>query len=166
MKVQETPSELTKTSAFFSLVRHPLKLKLYFLANLPAAFFCGLKVQHADPGSCTVSVPYFWVTKNPFHSTYFACLSMAAELSTGILAKAKLYRQAPRMSMLITQMKGTYYKKQPGTPFLPARAGQKLGMPSIEPLPPVRHRKLLYVRTAGVRAATRWQLFGLRGRSK
>ena len=31
--------------------------------------------------------------QNPFRSTYFACLSMAAEMSTGVLAMAHLYKK-------------------------------------------------------------------------
>jgi hypothetical protein len=104
-------------TAFFSLVNHPLKLKVYLLANLPSAFFSGLKVMQASAQSCTVSVPYKRFTKNPFRSTYFACLSMAAELSTGVLAMAGVYQRKPSVSMLITGMEAVFYKKATGLTF-------------------------------------------------
>ena len=98
-------------SAFFSLVNHPIKMKLYLLSNLPSAFFSGLKVVQATEQSCTVSIPFKNFTKNPFRSTYFASLSMAAELSTGVLAMANVYKQKPAVSMLLPCLEGRFYKK-------------------------------------------------------
>ncbi|HVG41559.1 MAG TPA: hypothetical protein VM888_08095, partial [Chitinophagaceae bacterium] len=68
---------------FFELIKSPLKFKLFMLQKLPAALFSGLAVKSITEEECTVSVPYKWFTQNPFRSTYFACLSMAAEMSTG-----------------------------------------------------------------------------------
>ena len=101
-------------AAFFSLINHPVKFRLYLLKNLPAAYFSGLKITHAEKASCRVTIPYKWFTKNPFRSTYFACLSMAAELSTGVLAMAHLYKQKPAVSMLVTGIEGKFYKKGTG----------------------------------------------------
>ena len=103
-----------QTAAFFSLINNPFKLKLYLLKNVPAAYFSGLKVKEANPSSCTVSIPFKWFTKNPFRSTYFACLSMAAELSTGILAMAQVRGRKPSLSMLVTGIEGKFYKKVTG----------------------------------------------------
>ena len=49
--------------------------------------------------------------QNPFRSTYFACLSMAAEMSTGALAMAHLYKSDPPISMLVTKVESEYFKK-------------------------------------------------------
>lgn len=99
------------TTAFFSFVNHPLKFKLYLFQNLPAALLSGVRVVQASDESCTVSVPYKHFTRNPFRSTYFACLSMAAELSTGLLVMANVYGRKPTVSMLITGMEGNFLKK-------------------------------------------------------
>jgi len=101
--------------SFFDLTRSPLKLRLYLLANLPAAFFSGLRITSADAGQCIVTVPYRWSTRNPFRSTYFACLSMAAEMSTGILAMACVYKSNPRVSMLVTGLEAGFTKKATGS---------------------------------------------------
>ena len=101
-------------AAVFSLIGHPLKFRLYLLKNLPAAYFSGLKIVQADAASCTVSVPFGWATQNPFRSTYFACLSMAAEMSTGLLAMGHVYKRKPAVSMLVTGMEGKFYKKATG----------------------------------------------------
>ena len=106
-------------NSFLKLIRSPLKVKLFLLTKLPSAFFAGLKIPEADEHHCVVTVPYRWFTKNPFKSTYFACLGMAAEMSTGVLAMANIYKRTPRVSMLVVQAESTYFKKATGiTRFL------------------------------------------------
>jgi hypothetical protein len=96
---------------FIQLVKHPVKFRIYLLSRLPSAFFSGVRIREMDGGACRVSVPYKWFSKNPFHSTYFACLSMAAEMSTGALAMAHLYKHDPPVSMLVVKMEANYFKK-------------------------------------------------------
>ena len=103
------------TRLFLNLVRHPIKYRLYLLTRLPSAFFSGLRVVKAEEDHCTVSIPFKWFTKNPFRSTYFACLSMAAEMSTGVLAMAHVYRRQPHISMLVTRIEAEFLKKAVGT---------------------------------------------------
>lgn len=95
-------------------MKHPVKFRMFLLSKLPAAFFAGLKVKEADEKHCVVTVPYKWFTKNPFRSTYFACLSMAAEMSTGALAIAHLYKSDPPVSMLVIKVESEYFKKATG----------------------------------------------------
>jgi hypothetical protein len=99
---------------FFRLTQSPLKFRLYLLSKLPAAFFAGLRITEADTDHCVVTVPYRWSTRNPFRSIYFACLGMAAEMSTGILAMAGVYKSNPRVSMLVTGMEAQFTKKATG----------------------------------------------------
>ena len=102
------------SSSFFLLVNNPFKFRLYLLSKLPAAFVAGVRIKQCNEESCSVSVPFKWLTQNPFRSTYFACLSMAAEMSTGVLAMANLYKRTPKTSMLITSVESKYYKKATG----------------------------------------------------
>jgi hypothetical protein len=99
---------------FLQLVNSPFKFRLFLFYKLPSAFFCGVRVRHADENKCVVTVPYKWLSQNPFKSTYFACLSMAAEMSTGILAMAHLYQRKPAVSMLVLDVKGNFLKKAVG----------------------------------------------------
>lgn len=99
------------SNKFISLIKNPLKFRLFLLQKLPAAYFSGLKIMFIDDNRCEVSVPYKWFSKNPFQSTYFACLSMAAEMTTGILAMANIYNQKPKVSMLVVAIEGKFYKK-------------------------------------------------------
>jgi hypothetical protein len=99
---------------FYKLTSSPLKFRLYLLTKLPAAFFAGLRITKADADQCAVTVPYRWSTRNPFRSIYFACLGMAAEMSTGILAMAHVYKSNPPISMLVIGMEANFTKKATG----------------------------------------------------
>ena len=105
---------MSNTSQFLQLIKHPFKFKLYMLLKLPSAFFCGVRVVDADEKKCVVKVPFKWFSQNPFKSTYFACLSMAAEMSTGVLALAHIYKRQPSVSMLVLKVEGNFIKKATG----------------------------------------------------
>ncbi|MEO6548864.1 MAG: thioesterase [Ferruginibacter sp.] len=99
---------------FIQLTRHPIKFQIFLFSKLPSAFFSGVKVKYIDPSKSMVSVPYKWFSQNPFKSTYFACLAMAAEMSTGLLGMLHTYKNAPPISMLVVGLEGKYYKKATG----------------------------------------------------
>ena len=98
----------------FDLVRLPVKFRLFLLSKLPSAYFSGVRVRYVDEEKCVVTVPYKWFSTNPFRSTYFACLGMAAEMSTGVLAMAHTYKQSPPVSMLVLKVEGNFMKKAAG----------------------------------------------------
>jgi len=97
--------------AFIRLIKHPLQFRLFLLSKLPAAYFSGVRVKEMDEKRCVTTVPYKWLSKNPFRSTYFASLAMAAEMSTGALALAYLYKRKPSVSMLLVKLEADYFKK-------------------------------------------------------
>jgi hypothetical protein len=98
-------------SKFQQLISSKLKYSLFLLKNLPSAYFSGLKLVAVSEEKCSISVPFKWFSKNPFRSTYFACLSMAAEMSTGILALGNIYGVNPGVSMLVVNATSNFYKK-------------------------------------------------------
>ena len=100
--------------AFIRLMTSPLKFRAFLFAKLPSAFFAGVRVREMDERICRVSVPFKWFSQNPFRSTYFACLAMAAEMSTGSLAMAHIYQRKPAISMLVVNIYGEYHKKATG----------------------------------------------------
>src|SRR5215217_3906023 len=101
-------------TAFFQLMKNPLKFRMFLLSKLPAAYFAGLRLVEASPERCVVTVPFKWFTQNPFGSIYFACLSMAAEMSTGALAMAAIYKRPQKVSMLVVQSEAQFFKKAKG----------------------------------------------------
>lgn len=99
---------------FLNLARSPMKMGLFMFTKLPSAYFSGVRVKKIEPGMAEVTVPYKWFSQNPFRSTYFACQSMAAEMSTGLLAMMYLHKRKPAVSMLVLQVNGTFHKKATG----------------------------------------------------
>lgn len=102
------------TPDFIKTMRHPVRFRLFLFTKLPAAYFAGVRLREVDERSCRVTVPYKWLSQNPFRSTYFACLSMAAEMSTGALAMSHLYKIDPPVSMLVVKVESDYFKKATG----------------------------------------------------
>jgi hypothetical protein len=96
------------------LLRHPVKFRLFLLRKLPAAYFSGVRIKEIDEQHCAATIPFKWLTQNPFRSTYFASLSMAAELSTGVLALVHGFRRKPPVSMLVVKVESVYLKKAIG----------------------------------------------------
>ena len=105
---------MTTADNFIKLVKHPYKFKLFMLAKLPSAFFCGVRVKDLDAQQAIVIVPYKWFSQNPFKSTYFACLAMAAEMSTGLLGLMYIHQRKPAVSMLVISLQANYFKKATG----------------------------------------------------
>lgn len=105
---------MSAAAAFIKLVKHPLKSRLFLLTRLPSAFFSGVRIKELDEKKCVVTVPYKWFSQNPFRSTYFACLAMAGEMSTGALAMAYVYKRKPPVSLLVVNVHAEYYKKATG----------------------------------------------------
>ncbi len=108
---------------FIRQMKHPVKFRLFLFSKLPAAWFAGVRVREIDEKHCVVSVPFKWLSQNPFRSTYFACLSMAAEMSTGALAMAHLYRSNPPVSMLVVKVDSEYFKKATGRTYFHCEDG-------------------------------------------
>jgi len=105
---------MSNTAKFLQLINHRVKFRLFLLSKLPSAFFCGVRVRYADEKKVVTTVPYKWLSQNPFKSTYFACLSMAAEMSTGVLGLAHIYKRNPPVSMLVVNISGNFIKKAVG----------------------------------------------------
>ena len=110
---------------FIKLMKHPLKLRWFLLTKLPSAFFAGVRLKDIDEVKAVATVPYKWFSQNPFRSTYFACLSMAAELSTGTLAMSSIYKRQPPVSMLVVKVESEYYKKATGLSYFTCSDGLK-----------------------------------------
>lgn len=111
---------------FIQSMKHPVKFRMFLFLKLPAAFIAGVRIKYIDESKCLVTVPYKWLSQNPFKSTYFACLAMAAEMSTGALAMAHLFKRVPPVSMLVVKVNSDYYKKATGRTTFTCEDGQQL----------------------------------------
>ncbi|OYU55018.1 MAG: hypothetical protein CFE25_12905 [Chitinophagaceae bacterium BSSC1] len=93
---------------------HPVKFRFFLLQKLPSALIAGLKVQELSSLGAVITVKHKWLNQNPFRSMYFAVQSMAAEMSTGLLAFGQLYQRNPAVSMLVVGMEAKFHKKAVG----------------------------------------------------
>lgn len=96
-------------------MNRPSTFRLFLFLKLPLAFFVGLKVAFLTREKAVVSLPFKWLNKNPFGSMYFACLTMASELSTGLLVMNYINESEHLFSMLVTRVEGTFVKRGLGT---------------------------------------------------
>ncbi len=89
----------------------PFLMPAFMLVKLPLGLISGMRVRELEPERCATTIPYRWLTTNPFRSMYFAAQSMAAELSTGALALLAV-ELAPRpVAMLIVGLEAEFSKK-------------------------------------------------------
>lgn len=113
-------------AAFEQLTRNRFRFNLFLLYKLPAAYISGVRLRNLSPDWASTTVPFKWLSQNPFRSTYFACQAMAAELSTGILAMAYTHQLTPSVSMLVTRVEGRFYKKASERLRFECHDGQRL----------------------------------------
>jgi len=99
---------------FIRRLQHPVLFRLYLLWKLPAAFFSGVRIREIDEQHCVVTVPYKWFSQNPFRSTYFACLAMAGEMSSGSLILVHVNDMPVKVSSLVVKFEASYFKKATG----------------------------------------------------
>ena len=109
-----TERSATTAQEFKKLVASPAKFRLFMLAKLPMGYMADLRVTALTDDRAVVTIPYKYLNKNPFNSIYFACLSMAAELSTGVLCMMHTYKSDPAVSMLVVHMDADFTKKAVG----------------------------------------------------
>jgi hypothetical protein len=96
---------------FQKIILHPIKFRFFLLQKLPAAWMAGLRMKKFEADEAAVTVTYKWLNQNPFKSMYFAVQSMAAEMSTGMLAFGQIFERYPLVSMLVVGMEAKFHKK-------------------------------------------------------
>ena len=109
-----------------------LLVKTISIFKLPMAFLAGLKIVHIDEELSKVSTRLTFLTKNHFRSTYFAVLSMAAELSTGLYALLFTTGVHPSVALIITGLNAKFLKKASGTTTFTCRDSKKLRQAVIQ----------------------------------
>ena len=105
------PSGITPNPKFLKRMNNKWLTSMFIATKIPLAWIAGLRVDHVDPESCSVSLPYGWKNQNPFKSIYFAALAMAAEMSTGMLGGLACQSVPDSIAMLVVNMEGEFIKK-------------------------------------------------------
>lgn len=100
--------------------------KILLLFQVPINFVTGMRLREINETSCKVSVPYRWVNKNPFKSTFWAVLGMAAEMSTGALVKMYTYKLKPSVSILVGDCSAEFVAKAKGLTTFVCEDGMRI----------------------------------------
>jgi len=111
---------------FIRIMKSPFKMGFFMFTKLPSAYFSGVRVKEITPTYAEITVPFKWFSQNPFRSTYFACQSMAAEMSTGLLAMMHIYERTPAVSMLVLHVNGRFLKKATGVTTFTCDEGDRI----------------------------------------
>ena len=122
---------MSKAEQFRRSVLNPWKLRAFMLAKLPMGFLAGLKVKEFTDKAASVTIRFGYLTKNPFRSVYFACLAMAAELSTGVQGLVLTMDGSP-VAMLVVGLEGEFTKKAIGLITFRCEDGEALAQAVAE----------------------------------
>ncbi len=100
-----------KLKSFQRIMNNRLLFKSALLFQVPLDFLTGMRLRELNEKLCKVSVPYRWLNKNPFRSTFWAVLGMAAELSTGALVMMYTYKLDPSVAIIVGDCSGEFISK-------------------------------------------------------
>lgn len=104
-------------------VTNPWKFGLFLVTQLPMGLIAGMRLRSLDAHKCVTSVPFKWLTKNPFKSIYFAVQSMAAELSTATPCLLAVAGHKPSVAFIIVDLKAMFMKKATGRVYFTCEDG-------------------------------------------
>jgi len=117
----------SKSNIYFQRkMLNPFYFKLFLLLKLPMAFLAGIKLKELSCNRAVLQMKYKYLNKNPFGSIYFACLSMAGELASGLLASSITHKSTPDISMLVVGVDINFTKKAIGTIFFECDQGEQI----------------------------------------
>jgi hypothetical protein len=92
----------------------PKKINKFMLFKLPLAYIGGVRVKELSETTCMVKIKHRWLNQNPFKSMFWAAQGMAAEMTTGVLVMKNIAASERKVSMLVTNQKGSFTKKATG----------------------------------------------------
>ncbi|HXH19465.1 MAG TPA: DUF4442 domain-containing protein [Chitinophagales bacterium] len=125
--VEKTSMPMTDAHReFIAQMMNPWKFRYFTLRKVPLGLIAGMRLKYVDLQRCQATIPYRWITTNPFRSTYFAALAMAAELSTGTLALLSVYKRNPSVAVIIVGMEAQFIRKATGLTTFTCEEGHKL----------------------------------------
>ena len=119
-------TQLQVSKSFQKRMLNPLFFKLFLLLKLPMVFLAGISLKELTHEYSLVQMRYKYLNKNPFGSIYFACLSMAGELASGMLAASITYKNESKISMLVVGVNINFTKKAVGIITFECNQGKEI----------------------------------------
>jgi hypothetical protein len=119
------------------------------ITKLPIAWIAGLKLHDYSFDLCSISVKLGFLNKNPFQSMFWAVQGMAAELSTGLLCMDIIKNSNHKISMLVIEQNGHFYKKAKGKIIFTCAQAQEIRK-TIEEAIETKNSKTLSLISKGI----------------
>lgn len=117
---------LQEQKKFQSIMTNALLFKGAMAVQLPFAGLSGMQISVLNEDECKVKVPYKFLNKNPFGSTYWAVLGMAAEMASGALLVMFCRGVEPSVSTFVTGCSAQFIKQAKGVTTFVCHDGQKI----------------------------------------
>lgn len=99
---------------FRQVMSSPFKFRIALFKMLPLASIVGIKLKQLDEEKCTLSVPYKWMNKNPFGTTYWAVMGMVSEMASGLLLLMYTHKVKPSVSTFVVGCEAKFHKRATG----------------------------------------------------
>lgn len=103
--------DLQRANKFIGRIKNPILFRLFLITKLPLAFVAGVRISDFSTHTASVNLKYRWINQNPFRSTYFAALAMAAEMPTGLLGMLAIDNSRKSIAILVTNIEAGFVKK-------------------------------------------------------
>lgn len=104
----------------------PLLMRLGMLYALPLGAFTGMKVTRIDDRGSEVTVPYKFLNKNPFKTTYWAVLGMAAEMAGGVILLNYARNCTPSVATFVVGCNSKFVNRALGVTTFTCNEGPKI----------------------------------------
>lgn len=95
-------------------VTNGVLFKAAMAKTLPMGIVASLSIKNISNERCEVTVPYKYVNKNPFGTTYWAVLGMAAEMAPGALVMMYARNLKPSVSTFVVGCEAKFVKTAVG----------------------------------------------------
>ena len=115
-----------KVKGFQKLVLNPILFKAGLGRDLPLAALTGVKMLKLTETESEFSVPYKYINKNPFGTTYWAVLGMIAEMASGSLLLMYTYKIKPSVSTFVINMEAKFIKRATGITYFRCNQGLEI----------------------------------------
>ena len=103
-----------------------LAFRWFLIWRLPMGFLSGMRISKIDENACEVAVRYRWLNKNPFRSTFWAVMGMAAEMSTGAQLVSYTNGQKNPVRFILLSADSAFQKKAKGVTRFVCAEGHRI----------------------------------------
>lgn len=100
--------------SYKNLALNPILFKAGLAKDLPLAALIGVNLEKLNDEYCELTVPYRFLNKNPFNTTYWAVLGMVAEMASGALLLMYTHKSKPSVSTFVIATEAKFIKRAIG----------------------------------------------------